>query len=333
MPRSRYSVDKNNRLVISTKKKRLRPAGIFFINKKNQLIYQITEPKIWRKKYNLPNKKVFEGTWQLDKKHKLIFILRKTKKQFAGDRLYFRGQIVDVSSSSIGFAVASQPEKGVEKIRLLKLNGRWQADKFNRLTFLVQKSQATYNTLTLQGAWQVRNNNLIYRYKTTPLKTKTRIEETLIFKGFWQISNKNRLTYVLDLKNKSYFSFKVHFGSPSIRAKARAIKYRVGIGGRGKDFRTRIITLYGAWKIGRKTGLSFEIDYGHKNLKQIRFEVSLNITSRNKVVFGLKSEKGHPLGINISFTRKFLKNNARWFLRLGNMSKNPKIEAGLSLLW
>lgn len=79
-------------------------------------------------------------------------------------------------------------KEGKVLTRILKLGGRWQADENNRLRFLVKKEERKVDVLTLQGIWELnRNHEITYRYEKMDLKTKERLERTVIFKGFWEI--------------------------------------------------------------------------------------------------------------------------------------------------
>jgi len=96
------------------------------------------------------------------------------------------------------FEVKSTDREGQTHIQLLKLSGSWQADEFNRLSFLV-KRKIQPDILTLGGIWQLnKNQQIIYTYEKTDLKTKTKYARTLTFLGFWQIDSTKRLTYILE---------------------------------------------------------------------------------------------------------------------------------------
>lgn len=333
--KQKYRVDKNNRLVI------IRGAGILFadgrfvINKKNRLSYVVSETIAWRKKYDLPRKITFEGVWSLGQKHDLIFTLSENKEQFGSTELYLKSELLDAAANALIFSLGTKQKSGAYNIRLLSLRGRWQADKYNRLSFLVQTSGVEHDTLIITGAWQVNENNtLTYSYKKAYLKKKARIAKILTFKGFWQISEKGRIVYVLDVESNSCFSFKVSLETPSILAKRGEIRYRAGIGVKGRPlFRAQTVTLYGIWKLSRQLGLSFEMDYGQGRTKEIRFGAGLTIADKNEVELQLINSAGKDLGLSVTFSRSFLENKARWFLRLKKQGKDSRIEGGLSIPW
>ena len=336
--KDRYSVDEYNRLTITTGKKgadaeELIPRGKFTIDEKNNLSYIIFEPQPWRIKYDLPRKITLKGTWSLDKDHNLVCTLYKTETRYRGEQLQLTTEMKGAASNALVFSLRGKKESGIYQTRLLKLQGKWQADRNNRLCFLAQKTRSRYDTLTLQGTWEVKKNVLIYRYRKTRLKKELRREHALIFKGFWSLSRKNRLAYILDAKNNSYFSFKAHLETPSISGKSGTIKYRVGIGLTKEPSKSRLITLYGTWKFGKRAQLSFEINYGKGRAREIEFGARVRVTDKNEVAFQLKNDKGGDMGMGVTFTRALLRRNARLFLRLEEMRKNPRIEAGASIPW
>ena len=329
-----YKLSKNNQLTITKNKVVLHPNGYFTINSNNQLVFEVKEPKDWRLLHGIPARIVLEGKWDIDINHNLIFTLRKTQTQSGYERLNFKSQLIQARTNSLIFTFGTQGKAGTHAPRLLQLQGKWQADKYNRLQFLIKRLKSSSDTLTLQAGWQVKKNNLIYTYKKTSLKTKTKQLHTLRFKGSWQINKRNQLTYILDTKSNSSFTFKTYLETPSLIGKKGAIKYRVGIGLKGsKLFKTEIITLYGVWRLHRKTGLSLNIDHGNGKTKAIRFGAFARVNKKSKITFNLKTKKGKNLGLSLEFSRTFLKNNAEWFLRAVKDGKCPRFEWGITIQW
>ncbi|MCM8789895.1 MAG: hypothetical protein NC916_02610, partial [Candidatus Omnitrophica bacterium] len=65
---NKFSIDANNQLIIRPPGEKPRTAsGKFQIDKQNQLFYWLNEPPVWRRKYSLPPKIAFEGTWKLNR--------------------------------------------------------------------------------------------------------------------------------------------------------------------------------------------------------------------------------------------------------------------------
>ncbi len=328
----RYKID-SNKLTIIRSDEWLKTDGRFIIDA-NQLVYEITETDEWRKEHDLPKRITLKGKWFIDKDHNLGFAIRKTQTQAGGEKLVLKTELIEAKSNSLIFSLGSEGKSGTYNIRLLQLKGKWQADKYNRLQFLIQRAKHQSDILTFQGIWDVKRNTLVYTYKKTTLKTKQRRTHALCFKGYWQISERNRLTYMLDIKNNSYFEFRTYLETPSILAKRGEIKYRAGIGIKGKPlFKTQIISLYGVWKLSRKAGLSLVLDYADGSIKTINFDAFVNVKEKDKVTLSLKSRKGKDLGISVTFTKSFLKGQASWFLRAIKEEKQPHLEWGVTIPW
>ena len=332
--KSIYKVNKNSQLTIIKDRDILKPRGNFAVSNNNQLTYEVKEPADWRRERGIPKRIILKGKWSIDANHNLIFTLQKTETQSHNERLLFKSELVQAKANALIFSLGTQGRAGTHGLRLLQLKGKWQADKYNRLQFLVKKIQSTSDVLTFQGSWQVKNNTLVYTYKKISLKTKVKHIHTLRFKGYWEVNKRNRLSYILDTKNNSSFVFKTYLETPSLIGKRGAIKYRVGIGFRGsKLFKTEIITLYGVWKLHRRAGLSFDADYGDDRIKAIRFSSFMKINKKNKVTLKLRSKQKKDLGMSVKFSRTFLKNEAEWFLRAVDQNKHPRFEWGITIPW
>jgi hypothetical protein len=323
-------VDTNNRLIIGKGKKKVAADGSFSTDKSNRLIYQLNEAGSWRKQYALPPRIVFKGVWNLDANHDLTLILDKNKNQFQGDILTVKGDIISADSDILAFEIKSYDRDGLLHIQILKLNITLFADESNRLCFMVKKLRP--DILTLAGSWQVNENQqIIYEYERTELKTKTKLSNTLVFRGFWQINSLNRLTYILKHSSGSRFDFRAQIETPTIYPQKGVIKYRLGIGIRADRSREKIISLYGAWKFSRNLGLVFQMDYNKEGLESMEFAADVTF-QENTVSFALKNKEGEPLGITLTFTHKFLKcRDAEAFLRLKRLGEESGIEVGLKI--
>lgn len=331
--KNRYMIDEKNRLIIKRNQKSLSPQGRFSVDKANRLTYWLNEPSHWRRTYNLPNKVAFEGNWQLNENYDLQFNLTQKKDQSKDDCLVFKGEIFSVDRDTLAFEINSRDEEVQSHIRTLKLTGSWQADQLNRIIFLVSK-KGSPDTIALKGAWQINQNQQIaYTYEKTLLKRKTKVSHTLTFTGFWQIDSKNQLTYILEHSLKSRFDFRVQLESPNLYPKAGAIKYRIGIGLKQKGVQeAKIIYLYGDWKFNRKLGLTYEMDCGEGRIERIEFGANIYLSKEDEVTFSLTNKRNEPLGINITLTHKFLKqNDAEAFLRLKKICRETGIEAGVRI--
>ena len=328
-----YKINKNNQLAIVKNGEILYPKGNFAVDNNNQLLYEIKESASWLKEQGISKRISLKGQWRIDQNHNLILTLSETKNQAAGERLLLKSKIIQVKANYLVFSLGTQGKSKTHRLRLLQLNGRWQADKYNRLQFLVKKLKSS-DTLTFQGSWQVRKNILIYTYKEASLTAKIKRTHALHFQGYWQINKPNRLTYILDTKGNSSFVFKAYLETPSLIGKKGFIKYRIGIGLKGSRlFKTETITLYGVWKLHRKAGLSFNIDYGEGGVKTINFGAFTRINKRDKINFGLRNREGKNLRMSVEFRHNFLKDNAEWFLKMLTEGKSPSFKWGVTVPW
>ena len=297
MPRD-YSVDAYNRLVVRREKEELIPQGSFSTDKDNRLIYWLNEPVAWRAKYQLPRKLLFTGQWKLNSDYGLELELRQNRPSFNRETLALKGRIIACEKDTLVFEIHSLKKNGLDSFNLLKLSGNWQADEFNRLTFLVTKKDFP-DTLILQGAWQLNDNQqIVYTYEKTNLRTKTKSLQTLVFSGYWQITSASRLSYIISTGVNSKFDFKAQIESPNLYPKEGVIKYRLGIGVREpKKRKAQIISFYGAWKFSRQAGLIFEIDHKNGRLSKLEFGAEVNFQGNNQITFNLTDRKGERLGL------------------------------------
>lgn len=333
--KNRYSVNQENRLVIRGKRESLPVDGRFVVDRNNQLSYWLNEPVRWRREYDLPSRISFRGNWQLNPNYDLELKLARTKEQYKGDRLVLRGEIISIDTDTLAFEIISYDKQGFSHIQLVKLSGSWQADESNRLSFVLKKTVLP-DILLLEGTWQInRNQQIIYNYEKTGLKTKTKICHTLTFEGFWQINSADRLTYILTHSSKSRFDFRVQIESPNLYPREGVIKYRLGVGLRQERTpKNKIISLYGTWKFSRKLGLMFEMDYGKDKLQNIEFGADIHFNKKDEVIFSLTNKRKQFLGLNVTFTHRFLKkSSAETFLRLKDILDREKanLEAGVRI--
>ncbi|MFH1202714.1 MAG: hypothetical protein V1674_07550 [Candidatus Omnitrophota bacterium] len=332
-PKDKYIVDDKNRLIMRRGGKNLPVPGRFKVDENNRLIYWLNETSPWRRMYNLPSKMVFEGRWQLNPDYDLELRLSETRNKRRQNSLVLKGEIISICKDAIVFELKSTDLDGLSRFQLLKLTGIWQADKYNRICFLVNKKAAP-DTLVLGSSWQInKNQQITYSYTKVDLKTKTKTAHNLSFEGFWQIDSASRITYILSRSLGSQFDFRVQLESPSLYPQNGLIKYRLGVGLRQeKTFNAKIISLYGAWKIGKKLGISFIIDYGQGKINKIEFGSNVYITKKDEITLSLINRRKEPLGINLTFTHKFLKQcDAQAYLRLKKQQKEAGVEAGVRI--
>lgn len=315
---NKYSVDDDNRLVIANNAETLPIDGTFSTDEDNRLSYWLNETLPLREKYGLPEKLVFEGNWKLNSNCDLELELKETSRTQAVPigRLSLKGELISSESDKLIFELSAIDKNGLTKVRLLKLSGTWAADELNRIYFSVSKKESP-DILTFQAGWQLnQNQQIIYTYQKANLKTKAQTLSTLTFSGHWQITSVNQLTYILSGGTNSKFDFKVQLETPNIYPKEGAIKYRIGIGLEGLspsfDFAQdkqgtvpKIISLYGTWKMSRKLGVTFDMEYAKGDIQSLAFGAEVNFNKNNEAIFNLKNDFGENLGISVVFTHRF----------------------------
>ncbi len=67
--------------------------------------------------------------------------------------------------------------------------------------------------------------------------------------------------------------------------------------------------------------------------RAIVFGVDSRLGRQGSVEVDLKNRRGESLGIEVLFTRDFLKRNGETFLRLLRSSEESRVEAGIRLRW
>jgi len=334
--KAKYSVDDDNCLVSADNTEVLSIDGTFSVDEDNRLIYWLNEPDPWRVKYQFPEKLIFTGNWLLNSNCDLQLKLIQDKSDWQEDILTLKGKIISCESDKLVFELKSMDKNGSTQLRILKLAGTWAADELNQIYFAVSKNEESPDILTLQGAWRLnQNQQIIYTYQKVSLKTKDKILSTLTFSGFWQISSANQLTYILSTGTNSKFDFRAQIETPNVYPKEGVIKYRLGVGLKGlspKGTVPEIISLYGVWKINRKFGLSFEMEYAKGQIQSLDFSAEVNLNKNNEVIFNLKNDSRQDLGISVVFTHRLLKQlDAKFFLRLKQVASESGIDAGIQI--
>jgi len=337
MVKIKYEVDPNNRLISGrtgrkTNLKRFRKVydGKFKIGKGNSLIYHIKAPA--RKDKNIPHQVKFKGKWSVSKNHDLVFTLNKWKRQVTSDKLILKGNIIDVNKNSLLFSLTTKTGTNEQLIYILKLTGAWQADKLNRLVFKAKRERSRYDILTLRGEWEVgKNQQLIYQYEKAQLIRKLKKIHTLIFKGHWDIEEKARISYVLDRNINSVFNIRSSFGI----FKDKYIKYTIGLGlsKRVRPIKKTVI-LFGAWKIKKDKGLTFEVKCGGRKVYSMSFGAEVRLTKRDSIAFKLKNDiDNKDIGVNLKLSRKILKGSGESFLRFLKQRKESAVFIGVGKMW
>lgn len=325
----RYSVDPFNRLVAGKSSGKTRVYGFrhiidgeFKADKNNSLSYHLKSPSQSR----LPQQLKLKGNWSLDKNHNLVFALDKESYTRA-DKLTLQSELINADSDKIAFSLGTRDEQGRARFYLLELNGRWQADKYNRLSFRVSRKGPPDDEITLNGAWQVnKRNQLVYTYIRSAGAGKKKSQGTITFKGSWDISKKHRISYILNRENVSGFDFSVSLGEPL----KNGMRYEIGIGAAPKKKR---LILFGRWKLNKKLGIILEMPREDGRIKRIAFGAECKLNADYTLEAKLKSYLRRDLGIDLKLSRSIAKNLGEAFLRALREGKEISLTAGAGIRW
>jgi len=303
MEKLKYEVDPHSRLIAgNTGRKTNLPKfrkvldGRFTIGKNNTLIYHVKSP-VWHG-VCIPHQLKLKGKWSLTERGDLRLTIDKWGRASFGDKITLKGDIISVSKNSLLFAITKATKENKISTYALKLEGTWQADRLNRLTFRATKEEGRHDILTLTGIWKIdKNYRIIYCYEKADLIRKTKKVHTLTFKGYWNITDNAKVSYVIDKRIGSAFKFKAGLAVLA----AKHVKFELNIGLTKKQ----ALTFAGTWKIG-KAAASF----------RLRKEIG---------------EKGLTAGFRLS--RKIQKQAGEMFLAAGKSKREASIFAGAGYKW
>lgn len=332
MVKNRFSADNLNRLVIGRGTKKIVPDGRFALGEDNSLVYWLNEPLAWRQEFGLGQELKFFGNWKLDGNYDLCLDLTENNRQFPGDKIVLKGEIFSSDRDILAFEMKSQDKTGRNEFQILKFSGAWTADPQNNIVFSIDRSAAP-DTLNLGAGWKLnKDQQIVFTYEKTRLKTKVKDIRVITFSGSWQIMPEKFLSYVLSSGSRSRFDFRAQVETPNVYPQAGKIKFRIGAGIRDEKLSGKIVTLYGTWKFSRKLGLSFEMDYGKNNVRSLEFGADINIAPKNKIILSLVSRERKPLGVKVTFSHRFLKKlDAEAYLKFKALHDESGIEAGVRI--
>lgn len=329
MAKITYEIDPHNRLILRRGKisrlgkYRTCIEGYFKTQGKNSLIYQA---KITNK--NSPQQLKFQGNWEIDKNHNLVFVLNKWGDQVAGNKLTLKGGIVNLGSNEIAFSIMTKEDAGEYSIYLLKLSGSWNVDSENKISFDVER-EAKIDRLKFSASWSLNKNTLRYSYEKISVKSSI---QNLTLCGFWDIREKYRLNYCLDKALGEELEFKVSLGELIWQGKSCGLKYELGEGFKSGRGEKRNFVIFGKWKVKNGIGLIFEVEYENGLETVINFNALIELKGNYSLGIDLKNREGDGLGISLQVTRKFLK-SGEGFLRFLADSREKAIEVGTGFRW
>ena len=186
--------------------------------------------------------------------------------------------------------------------------------------------------MTFKAGWEINSNHeIIYTYRQTTLKKKTKVTRELAFQGYWGITEKNRLTYFIGGDTDSSLRFRGAFQSNSILAKESEIRYQIGTEVSGKR-RIQTLMLFGKWKVSHDLSLDFEIQYA-AGAKTITFGGEYRLDPSGRIAVNLKSKAGKPLGVEVILTRDIFGKNGQFFIRLQDSLEEKRLESGVEFKW
>lgn len=300
---------------------RSRTSVRYGVDERNRLLIRTDDP--------LRPERVVDGAWTLTGRRELAFVFREGPAN-RSKTLYVKGILAQAHARSLVFTLR-RGEGDSAVTQRLSLSGRWQADRRNRLTFLVEKADGTTDRLTLQGGWEVgRRHELAYRYRRRDVATRTREEHALVFDGFWDITGADRLVYRLTGSRDSFFEFQASLQSPSLIARDGRLVYQVGIRLSGERFERRRVALFGTWKLHRDLSVSFEIPYADGRVQAIRFGGTYTLSPRDRIAAALHTSRGERLGLTVTFTRELVP-DASLFLRVREDAEERSAIGGLQV--
>ena len=331
----RFEIDPHNRLVYEKTGRKSKVPGFrtvvdgrFEIDKDNQIIYHVKKAQ-----GDIPQQLKLKGKWALDDEHNLALTLDKWGDQIAGNKLTLKSELIDAKDNMLAFSLTTKDSKNNTHIYIVKLGGRWQADKYNRFTFNVEKETGISDTLkgtgkiTLTGAWEVnKQNEIIYTYKKSTAGKKEKTIKTITLKGYWDIAGKYRIKYVLNKEIESEFDFKVSVGKPA----ARGLEYEIGVGATPSK---KTITLFGSWKVSKNSGVSFEMPCAEGNIRSVVLGGWAKLDENHKLEVRLKNKKGEDLGIDVKLSRNIFEGQGEAFIRALKSQKEVSIVAGIGFRW
>lgn len=292
---------------------------IFKIDGNNNLTYEV------KSSVSSPKQLKLTGSWSLDNKHNLTLKLDKPWQETQGNKIHFNAEIINARENMLEFSASGKDYRGETHFYILRLSGRWQADKYNRLNFMASKSRGEEDKLTLSSSWQInKQNELVYNYTKQNLETRNKTSHSLTFNGCWDICDRSRLLYTLNKETNSGFSFKVRLGKPD----KKGLKYEIGIGKKKKT-----LTLYGAWKLNSRLGLIFEMPYAKSGTRSLVFGADCKLNKDYTLEARLKNSLQEDLGINLRLSRSIFSGQGEMFLRALKENKEMSILAGLGLKW
>lgn len=270
-----------------------------------------------------------KGRWSLTPDHELKLEAKETQRSQT-----FSFLLADASAYELAFTVTLRDSDGNFSARILKFEGRWQADKQNRLVFLINHSDGKRGRLVFQGTWKVgRHHEIIYRFRSARISSL----QKMILKGSWQIAERDFLTYRVEGSSDSSFRFKAGLlGWEVLEGKRLRIRYQVAVEFR-KNARSKTayekVVLSGLLKVHGPLSIGFEITYENGRVEEMRFLAQYELASHRKIDIKLLNSRREGLGIEFALSTRVLGDRANLFLQGRKTERDLAIEGGIKLKW
>lgn len=283
-----------------------------------------------------------KGKWQLDDRHILSYV-----KDDGTEEVELEAALAAAEEDGLVVTVASKQKNGVRVTSLAKLKGKWRVNENNQIEFEIEHKRADVGTgaltknavLTFTGTWHVgENHEIIYTYQTRSGKSRGTKRAELVFKGYWDILENNRLTYLIQGDSESAFRFRGAFQTQSILAKKGEIRYQLGAEVLSapsirRKKRVQTITLFGKFKLSKKLGFEFEMEYADGEKRSITLGAEYALREDLTIEAKLLNRAGDPLGFEVILTKDFPGLEAEAFVRLRKTLRENAVEAGVTIPW
>lgn len=261
------------------------------------------------------------GRWEWGKGNQL-----RLRRKGAAESASLRARIIGADADGLVLAVSAEQEGQKPKRRQMTLSGRWEVVSGNRLSFVVEGTDAgDEGRIVFEGAWELgRDQQLLARL---PLGPGARRQGLLRLAGSWAIAENGRLHYLLE--NGQALRFRAALQTPSVLARAGEVRYQIGLQV-GKRRASRNVSVFGQWKLGRDLSVELEMGRGPRS-RTVSFATGYRVSDASTVTVGLSAADGSTLGIEVVFSRKA--SGGEWFARYEKSSREAVAEAGWSLRW
>ncbi len=326
---ARYSFDEFNRLVTTVRDGgRLRSIELsevlLRLDRANRLVAESAAAGPRSRTLTL------DGAWSLAPGHALALTLRGGAGR-QRDTLALTGALERADARQLVFALRRSGDEAGRPDTALALTGRWEADRRNRLTFLVARDRGVEDRLTLQGAWEVgRDHALLYRYRAGQAAGSGN-EQVLRFDGAWELPAAGKLVYRLEGSSRSVFAFSARLEQAAVRGGRGFVRSEVGIR-LDEGLVQRRVTLSGAWRIRPDRSIALEVPYADGRVQAIRFEGAYALTPRDRISVALQAGRRQPLGVHLTLSRA-LAANAQGFLQWRADGRERAVIGGVEATW